>query len=104
MIDEQIRDEVKRTLALLLKRAPGKGIEVRIPPYAAIQCGEGPRHSRGTPPNIIEMPANIWLSLAYGVQSWEEALGAGSILASGIRADLSQYLPLSADPDCKKLG
>ena len=95
MSDQEIRDEVKRTLALLVTRAPGKGIEVRIPPYAAIQCGEGPRHSRGTPPNVIEMPADAWLSLASGEQSWDQAVASGSVRASGTRADLSPYLPLT---------
>ena len=56
--------EVKTTLALLESKAPGRAIEVRIPPYAAIQCGEGPTHTRGTPPNVIEMKADTWLSLA----------------------------------------
>lgn len=94
MADQEIREEVKRTLALLVARAPGKGIEVRIPPFAAVQCGEGPRHSRGTPPNVIEMPASTWLLLASGAQSWDQALAAGTIRASGTRADLSPYLPL----------
>lgn len=97
MSDKEIRSEVKRTLALLAIRAPGRGIEVRIPPYAAIQCGEGPPHSRGTPPNVIEMPANTWLLLASGAQSWDQALASGTVLASGTRADLSPYLPLKDD-------
>jgi hypothetical protein len=106
MVDQEIRDEVKRTLALLVSRAPGRGIEVRIPPYAAIQCGEGPRHSRGTPPNVIEMPANTWLSLASGAQSWSDALASGLVRASGTRADLSEYLPLTDvnERDDKKIG
>ncbi|MBC7463540.1 MAG: hypothetical protein H7227_04685 [Actinobacteria bacterium] len=95
MSDQEIRDEVKRTLALLVARAPGRGIEVRIPPFAAIQCGDGPRHSRGTPPNVIEMSADTWLSLASGAQTWEQALAGGSLFASGTRADLSAYLPLT---------
>ncbi|MEI9906658.1 MAG: sterol carrier family protein [Actinomycetota bacterium] len=80
--NSNIHAEVKRTLALLTKVAPGKGIEVRIPPYAAVQCGDGPSHSRGTPPNVIEMQAEIWLSLANGSQSWSEAMAAGAIRAS----------------------
>jgi hypothetical protein len=106
MVDQEIREEVKRTLAILVSRAPGRGIEVRIPPYAAIQCGEGPRHSRGTPPNVVEMPATTWLSLASGAQTWSDALASGQIRASGTRADLSTYLPLTDvnDHDDKKLG
>lgn len=102
--DPEILNEVKRTLALLVQAAPGRGIEVRIPPYAAIQCGEGPRHSRGTPPNVIEMQADIWLSLASGVQSWTQALASGTVRASGTRADLSMYLPLERADQSEKLG
>ena len=92
--DPQILGEVKRTLALLATKAPGRAIEVRIPPYAAIQCGEGPTHTRGTPPNVIEMDAQTWLALAAGTATWDSQLQAGQIKASGSRADLSSYLPL----------
>ena len=92
--DPLILGEVKRTLALLETKAPGRAIEVRIPPYAAIQCGEGPTHTRGTPPNVIEMDADTWLALAAGTATWDTELQAGRIRASGSRADLSVYLPL----------
>jgi hypothetical protein len=92
--DPLILGEVKRTLALLETKAPGRAIEVRIPPYAAIQCGEGPTHTRGTPPNVIEMDADTWLALATGTATWEAEFHAGRINASGSRADLSAYLPL----------
>ena len=92
--DPHILQEVKETLALLVERAPGRAIEVRIPPYAAVQCGEGPTHTRGTPPNVIEMDSDTWLALARGQESWSEALHAGRIQASGARADLSALLPL----------
>ena len=69
-------------------------MEVRIPPYAAIQCGEGPIHTRGTPPNTVEMSAQTWLALADGRKTWAEALDCGEVRASGVRADLSPYLPL----------
>ena len=92
--DPQILGEVKRTLALLETKAPGRAIEVRIPPYAAIQCGEGPTHTRGTPSNVIEMDADTWLALATGAMQWAEAVAGGKIHASGARADLSNYLPL----------
>lgn len=98
MRDPQVLAEVKETLALLTERAPGRAIEVRIPPYAAVQCGDGPTHTRGTPPNTVEMDAQTWLALANGEKSWAEAMAAGLISASGIRADLSQLLPLRMTP------
>jgi hypothetical protein len=96
MRDPQILEQIKSTLALLTSKAPGRAIEVRIPPYAAVQCGEGPTHTRGTPPNTIEMDAQTWLALANGELLWEQALSDGKIAASGVRADLSEYLPLGA--------
>jgi hypothetical protein len=97
MRDPQILEQVKRTLALLTIKAPGRAIEVRVPPYAAVQCGEGPTHTRGTPPNTIEMDADTWLSLASGKITWSAAMNSGAITASGVRADLTQYLPLGSD-------
>lgn len=94
MRDPKILDEVKSTLALLAIKAPGRAIEVRIPPYAAIQCGEGPTHTRGTPANVIEMQAATWIALASGEITWNDALNSGAITASGLRADLTPYLPL----------
>lgn len=98
MRDPKILSEVKSTLALLAERFPGKAIEVRIPPYAAVQCGDGPKHTRGTPPNVIEMDADTWLQLAYGSQSWANAYNDGLISASGVRSDLSHLLPLMEKP------
>lgn len=92
--DSQILIEVKQTLALLVERYPGKAIEVRIPPYAAVQCGDGPKHTRGTPANVIEMDADTWLALADGRKNWNDAYQAGLISASGVRADLTDHLPL----------
>jgi hypothetical protein len=97
MRDPAILEQVKSTLALLIVKAPGRAIEVRVPPYAAVQCGEGPTHTRGTPPNTIEMDADTWLALASGKLSWSEAMNSGAIAASGVRADLTQYLPLGSD-------
>ncbi len=94
MRDPQILESVKATLALLVERNPGRAIEVRIPPYAAVQCGEGPTHTRGTPANVIEMAAATWIALASGEISWSDALNSGAITASGLRADLTPYLPL----------
>ncbi len=95
--DPAILEEVLTTLELLAKKNPGKAIEVRIPPYAAIQCGQGPRHTRGTPPNVIEMSANTWLALASGSTTWADALHKGEIDASGSLADLAAHLPLAGE-------
>ena len=97
MRDPQILEAVKQSLALLSERAPGRAIEVRIPPYAAVQCGDGPTHTRGTPPNVIEMSAETWLALATGERSWADAMSAGLIMASGVRADLTELLPLKVN-------
>jgi uncharacterized protein (TIGR03083 family) len=82
-----------RTLAeILAAQAPGHSVEVRIPPFAAVQAIEGPRHTRGTPPNVVQMPPLTWVRLATGRVSWAEA--AAELQASGTRADLSGVLPL----------
>jgi hypothetical protein len=99
MRDPQILESVKATLALLVEKNPGRAIEVRIPPYSAVQCGEGPTHTRGTPPNVIEMDADTWLALAHGETNWAAAMATGKINASGARADLSEYLPLFSTND-----
>jgi hypothetical protein len=93
MRDPVILENVKSSLAELARLAPGRAIEVRVPPYAAVQCGDGPTHTRGTPANVIEMNANTWLALVSGDLSWAVALGDGLINASGARADLSHLLP-----------
>ena len=79
---------------LLVARAPGRSVELRVPPYFAVQCVAGPRHSRGTPPNVVETDARSWLRLATGRAGWAEAVGSGAVRASGERSDLSAYLPL----------
>jgi hypothetical protein len=98
MRDPEVLEAVKQTLAALVKRSPGRAIEVRVPPYAAVQCGDGPTHTRGTPANVIEMNAETWLSLASGESTWADALSAGLISASGARADLSELLPIRIKP------
>ena len=85
---------VKHYLALLQAKAPGASVEVRVPPYAAVQVIEGVRHTRGTPPAVVEMPADIWIAAASGAISWPDALATGRVTASGERTDLSPYLPL----------
>jgi hypothetical protein len=89
-----VRDAVRALLTELARRAPGRSVEVRIPPFGAIQCVPGPRHTRGTPPNVVEMDALTWLLVATGRLAWTDAVASGRISASGIRTDLSEYLPL----------
>lgn len=74
--------------------APGNTVEVRVPPFGAVQCVEGPRHTRGTPPNVVEMAPEVWFGLAVGQLDWDEALKSGQIQASGTRAEIKQHLPL----------
>lgn len=90
-----VRGAVRFLLDRLTARAPGKSVEVRIPPYAAVQCVDGPRHTRGTPPNLIEMDAATWIRLAAGRLTWAAAVADGRVRASGARADLSTLLPLT---------
>jgi len=85
----------KHFLALLQERAPGNSVEVRVPPYAAVQVIPGVRHTRGTPPAVIETDAETWIALALGELTWAQALAQGRATASGERTDLSAYLPLS---------
>ena len=93
MRDPVILENVKSSLAELVRLSPGRAIEVRVPPYAAVQCGDGPTHTRGTPANVIEMNADTWLALVSGDLSWRAALDNGLINASGARAYLSHLLP-----------
>lgn len=85
---------VRYTVEELAIRAPGRSVEVRVPPFAATQCVAGPRHTRGTPPNVVETDADTWLGLATGRLSWPVAVAQGRLRASGQRADVSTYLPL----------
>jgi hypothetical protein len=85
---------VRYSLEEVTARAPGNSVEVRVPPFGVTQCVEGPRHTRGTPPNVIECDAATWLSLVTGRITWAEAVTAGRVAASGLRADLSELLPL----------
>ena len=91
---ETERLAVRALLDVLAETAPGRSVEVRVPPYAAVQCIEGPRHTRGTPGNVVETDPTTWLQLAAGRTSWADARTAGQIDASGERADLGSYLPL----------
>lgn len=85
---------VRYLLQLLAEKAPGNTVEVRVPPFGAVQVVQGPRHTRGTPPNVVEMDAATWIDLATGAQSWPEAVARGHVSASGTRADLTALVPL----------
>ena len=85
----------KHFLAVLAERAPGNSVEVRVPPYAAAQVIAGVRHTRGTPPAVIETDPETWIALATGELTWAAAEQAGRVRASGERADLTGYLPLA---------
>lgn len=95
---ETLKGAVRALLQVLAEKAPGHTVEVRVPPYGAVQCVEGPRHRRGTPPNVVECQPLVFLALATGRTSWSEAVAAGKVSASGQRADLSALLPLTT-PD-----
>jgi hypothetical protein len=91
---EDLRLLTKHLLALLVAKAPGGAVEVRVPPYAVAQCVEGTRHTRGTPPAVVEMDPATWIALALGDLDWHDAASAARLTASGERSDLSPLLPL----------
>lgn len=86
---------VRYLLQVLAEAAPGNTVEMRVPPYGAVQCVEGPRHTRGTPPNVIETDAATWLALATGATTWRAAVEESRVAASGTRANLDGLLPLT---------
>jgi hypothetical protein len=92
---EALRIAARHLLQLLAIRHPGRTLEVRVPPVAAVQCMAGPRHTRGTPPNVIETDPVTWVRLATGRLDWADAVGSAAVQASGARADLADYLPLA---------
>ncbi|GAA4308185.1 maleylpyruvate isomerase family mycothiol-dependent enzyme [Streptomyces venetus] len=93
--DRQALAACTRLLAdALAAKAPGGSTEVRVPPYAVVQCVAGPRHTRGTPPSVVETDPLTWIRLATGRLTWQQALQDAEVSASGERADLSAYLPL----------
>jgi hypothetical protein len=93
-----LRDAVRALLTELALRVPGRSVEVRVPPFGAIQCVEGPRHTRGTPANVVETDPLTWLLVATGRLPWAEAVASGRVRASGTRTDMSAYLPIHRDP------
>ncbi|MEU7430350.1 sterol carrier family protein [Streptomyces sioyaensis] len=93
--DRQALAATTRLLAdALAAKAPGGSVEVRVPPFAVVQCVAGPKHTRGTPPNVVETDPLTWIRLATGRTSWAEALDAATVSASGERSDIGGYLPL----------
>lgn len=90
----QLATAVRYLLEELGTRAEGNTVEVRVPPFGAVQCIEGPRHTRGTPPNVIEMSPETWFALAVGDLAWDAAVAAGSIHTSGTRAEIKGHIPL----------
>lgn len=90
---------VRGTVGLLAQELPGHAVELRVPPFAATQCVEGPRHTRGTPPNVVETDPRTWLLLATGRVSWEAAVDSGRVRASGTRAsEVAAGLPVVRVP------
>ena len=87
-----LRDVVRETARAFAAEHPGRSVELRIPPYVAVQCVAGPRHTRGTPPNVVETDPETWLRLYDGRLAWSEAVRHGRVRASGERSDLSDLL------------
>jgi hypothetical protein len=93
-----LRDAVRFLLAELARRVPGRSVEVRVPPFGAVQCVAGPRHTRGTPPNVVETDPVTWVLLATGRLPWPMAVASGRVRASGVRTDMSAHLPVHRPP------
>ena len=93
--DQQFITAVRYLLEELAEVAPGNSVEVRVPPLGATQCIEGPRHTRGTPPNVVELSPKVWFDLALGNLSWESAVTEHLVSSSGVRASLEEVLPLT---------
>src|SRR5258707_4030559 len=89
---EALRAATIHALGLLEAGAPGRAVEVRVPPFGAVQCVAGPRHTRGTPPNVVETDAVTWIMLAAGRTGWPAAVATGSVRATGPPADMPAYL------------
>lgn len=91
----QLADAVRHTARLLAADAPGHSVELRVPPFVAVQCIEGPRHTRGVPPNVVEASPHAWLRLATGYSNWDELVAQVDTTASGTRAgEIAQWMPI----------
>ncbi|MBA8811072.1 hypothetical protein FHX71_005079 [Promicromonospora sukumoe] len=93
---KDVTTAVRFTLEELAEVAPGNSVEVRVPPAGAVQAVAGPRHTRGTPPNVVETDPETWLGLATGALAWADVVEDGRVRASGDRSDISHLLPLTA--------
>lgn len=93
----EVASAVRTTARYIADQHPGRTVEIRIPPYIAVQAFAGLRHTRGTPPNVIETDAATWLGLVTGVETWQHATAIGAVRASGTRADISDVLPLQVE-------
>src|ERR1700737_2363655 len=86
---------VRLAAPTLAEQAPGASVEVRIPPFVAVQCISGPRHTRGTPPNVVEADPRTWLLVATGLLGVTDASATGALRLSGSRAgEIDHWLPL----------
>ena len=87
--DLEKKAEVKQILKIVQELSPGRSVELRIPPYAAIQCVKGINHRRGSPPNVVEMSAETLIDLTHNPDKWQKLSEIGLISASGTNSDLS---------------
>jgi hypothetical protein len=94
LVSSALKIAVRTTAEALAEQAPGRSVEVRVPPFIAVQAVPGPIHRRGTPPNVVETDAVTWLRLATGRAAFDDAVARGLVRANGPRADLSALLPL----------
>lgn len=85
------------TARYVAQQHPGRAVEIRIPPTVAVQALGGLRHTRGTPPNVVEMDVETWLKLVSGAETWRSAVDAGAVTASGTRSDISVIFPLQVE-------
>ena len=96
--EQDLPTAVRYLLQLIAKRSPGHSVELRIPPYGAIQCMAGLNHRRGTPPNVVELSPEVFLSICFGKSSWQEEMANGKVLASGeLAKELASLFPLRSD-------
>ena len=95
---EIVARAVRYSLHLLKTQAPGQSVEVRVPPYGAVQVIPGPSHTRGTPPAVVEMAPDVWLEIATGLRDFDQGVLSGDVKASGTRSNLSAWLPIVSVP------
>ncbi|MDT5104272.1 MAG: hypothetical protein QOI25_1785 [Mycobacterium sp.] len=95
-----LAEAVRLTARTLAAQSPGASVEVRIPPFVAVQCISGPRHTRGNPPNVVETDPRTWLLLATGLATMADVAASGALHLSGSRADeIADWLPVVRLPN-----